>query len=146
MGKVIAFCDGGCEPNPGAGGWGVVLEFHEDGRMKHRKELYGGESDTTNNRMEITAAIMALRALKRPCEVTLYSDSQYLIKTMTENWSRGKNSDLWQQLEDLLHKDFFNEQGHKVDWQWVRGHMGNMGNERAHVLSMMGVEQARRSA
>lgn len=139
--KVVIYCDGGCVPNPGAGGWGVVLEY--EGR---HKELHGGEPESTNQRMEITAAIMALRALNRPCEVTLCTDSQYVAYTMSKGWSRKANVDLWQQLDDLVYVDFFNEQGHKVTWEWVKGHDGNSGNERAHELSMIGVREAQRRA
>jgi len=137
--KITIYVDGGCVPNPGAGGWGVVLEYNGT-----RKELHGGEPDSTNQRMEITAAIMALRALKSPCEVTLYTDSQYVAYTMSKGWGRKANTDLWQQLDDLVYVDFFNETGHKVTWEWVKGHDGNAGNERAHELSMLGVREAQR--
>lgn len=134
MSKVLIWVDGGCDPNPGVGGWGVVLKSGE-----HSKELYGGESDSTNNRMEITAAIMGLRALKFPCDVVLHSDSQYVINTMSKGWKRRTNLDLWQQLDDAAAP-------HTVEWVWVRGHVGNVENERAHDLSMLGIREARRAS
>ena len=136
---VTIYTDGGADPNPGLGGWAAVMQY--DGRMK---ELSGGEHDTTNNRMELTAAIEALSALKRPCRVVLYTDSQYLQRGVTEwmpnwkhkNWTRGrnpvKNVDLWKQLDALV-------QTHAVDWRWVRGHTGVELNERCDML----VHQAR---
>lgn len=134
MGKVLIFCDGGCEPNPGVGGYGVVLQYDQ-----YTKELYGGEPDTSNNRMEITAAIVGLKALKRACEVEVISDSQYLVYTMTKGWKRGKNLDLWQQLDEAA-------EPHTVTWSWVRGHNGNPGNERAHKLAERGMREVRKKA
>lgn len=134
MAKVIAFTDGGADPNPGTGGWGVVLRYGE-----HKKELYGGAKEVTNNAMELTAALMALRALKMPCEVELFSDSQYLINTMTKGWKRGKNVDLWDQIDDEASK-------HIVTWTWVRGHAGTPDNERAHTLAEQGIREWQRKA
>jgi ribonuclease HI len=131
MSKVIIYTDGAAEPNPGFAGWGVVLEC--DG---HKKELYGGCPYASNNAMEITAAIEGLKALKRPCEVVIYSDSQYVVHTMTKGWKRKANHELWAQLDALAAQ-------HTVEWVWVRGHDGNPGNERADQLSLMGVTLAR---
>jgi ribonuclease HI len=141
--RVEIYTDGACKRNPdGPGGWGVVLS---SGR--HRKELHGGSSSTTNNRMELTAVIEALHALKGPSEVELFTDSEYVRKGITEwihNWKkRGwktadkrpvKNSDLWRALDDAaLH--------HRIDWRWVRGHDGNPGNERADALANLGAAE-----
>ena len=145
MNEVIVYTDGACKGNPGPGGWGVLLKSGGT-----EKELYGGEPGTTNNRMELMAVIQALAALKRPCAVTLYLDSQYVLKGITE-WLPGwkakgwrtagktpvKNAELWQRLDQLAHQS-----GHKVDWRWVRGHNGDPGNERADALANMGVEVA----
>ncbi len=140
---VVIYTDGNCEPNPGTGGWGVVLLYG-----KHKKELSGGVSDTTNNRMELTAAIKALSALKRPCKVDLYSDSSYVIKGMTEwihSWKRRQwrrkgqaisNLDLWQELDRL-------SQGHDITWHWVRGHAGNHYNERCDELAAAAIQAQR---
>ena len=142
---VVIYTDGACKGNPGPGGWGALLA--NGGTVK---ELFGGELDTTNNRMEMTAVIEALAALKRPCFVTLYLDSQYVLKGITE-WIKGwkargwrtaakapvKNVDLWQKLDALLVSS-----GHTIDWRWVRGHNGDPGNERADALANRGVEQA----
>lgn len=140
MDKVEIFTDGACKGNPGAGGWGVLLISG-----KHEKELFGGEPSTTNNRMELMAVIQALKALKRPCEVILHTDSQYVQKGITEwihNWKvRGwktaskspvKNVDLWQELDEAQVR-------HKIDWRWVKGHAGHDGNERADALANRGV-------
>ena len=113
MPKVRIVTDGGCDPNPGVGGWGAILISGE-----RRKELYGGEASTTNNAMEITAALMGLRALKTACEVEIISDSQYLVNTMSKGWKRNKNLDLWQQLDAATAP-------HSVTWTWVRGHNGH---------------------
>ncbi len=134
-GDVIVYTDGACEPNPGPGGWAAILSYK--GRVK---EISGGERNTTNNRMEMTAAIRALESLKRPCRVVLHTDSEYLKKGMTEwmpgwkrrGWKRKggeiKNADLWQRLDALA-------QEHHVAWQWVRGHAGDPNNERCDELA-----------
>lgn len=137
MDHVEMFTDGACSGNPGPGGWGVVL------RSKNtEKELSGAEKDTTNNRMEMMAVIAGLEALKRACRVTITTDSQYVMKGMTEwlpgwkarNWRTAskqpvKNADLWQRLEKAI-------QRHQVEWQWVRGHNGHAENERADQLAV----------
>jgi ribonuclease HI len=141
--EVEAFTDGACRGNPGPGGWGVLLR--SSGRDK---ELSGGEALTTNNRMEMTAAIRALEALKRPCRVAVYTDSNYLkngITTWMPTWrKRGwrtadgkpvKNQDLWLELEALTHL-------HDVSWHWVRGHSGHPENERADALANEGLVRA----
>lgn len=132
---VVVYTDGGCRPNPGVGGWGAVLLY--DG---HRRELSGGERRTTNNRMELTAAVEALRALKRPCSVVVYTDSEYLQKGITQwlpawkarGWVRKtgpvKNEDLWKTLDRLV-------QRHNVTWRWLRGHAGHTENERCDELA-----------
>lgn len=140
------YTDGACKGNPGPGGWGVLLRSAEG----VEKELWGGELETTNNRMELTAVIEGIRALKKPCEVMLHLDSQYVLKGITEwvpGWkARGwktadkkpvKNVDLWQQLDALVATS-----GHKIDWRWVRGHTGEEGNERADGLANKGVQEA----
>ncbi|WP_313298841.1 ribonuclease HI [Diaphorobacter sp.] len=145
MTAVVIYTDGACKGNPGPGGWGVLMRSG-----KFEKELFGGELDTTNNRMELLAVIEALTALKRPCEVTLYLDSQYVRKGITEwiqgwkkkNWrtasgSPVKNVELWQRLDELA-----SNTGHKIDWRWVKGHAGDPGNERADALANMGVDKA----
>ena len=145
MNQVVIYTDGACKGNPGPGGWGAVLRSGTN-----EKVLYGGERETTNNRMELMAVIQALEALKRPCAVTLNVDSQYVLKGMTE-WIHGwkakgwrtadkkpvKNVELWQRLDGLV-----TGQGHVIDWKWVRGHNGDPGNERADELANMGVEVA----
>lgn len=145
MNPIEIYTDGACKGNPGPGGWGVLLKHGTT-----EKELFGGEPSTTNNRMEMMAVIQALTALKKPCDVTLYLDSQYVLKGITE-WIPGwkakgwrtaakqpvKNVDLWQQLDQLVQ-----ESGHRIDWRWVRGHNGDPGNERADALANQGVEQA----
>lgn len=141
MGKVTIYTDGACSGNPGPGGWGALLLYGE-----HEKELYGGEAETTNNRMELQAAIEALNALKRSCEIDLYTDSQY-VKGGITGWIHGwkkngwktsnkkpvKNAELWQALDDALKR-------HKVSWHWVKGHAGHEGNERADELARRGME------
>jgi ribonuclease HI len=143
--SVDIYTDGACKGNPGPGGWGVLMKSGAT-----EKELFGGERLTTNNRMELMAVIQGLQALKRPCAVTLYVDSQYVLKGMTE-WLQGwkakgwrtstkqpvKNVELWQALDEQVNKC-----GHAIKWQWVRGHDGNPGNERADVLANWGVEVA----
>jgi ribonuclease HI len=145
LNPVVMYTDGACKGNPGPGGWGVLLKSGAT-----EKELFGGELGTTNNRMELMAVIQGLAALKRPCAVTLYLDSQYVLKGITE-WLPGwkakgwrtagktpvKNAELWQRLDVLAHQG-----GHRIDWQWVRGHAGDAGNERADALANMGVEVA----
>jgi ribonuclease HI len=145
LNQVVIYTDGACKGNPGPGGWGVLLKSGGT-----EKELFGGELGTTNNRMELMAVIQALSALKRPCAVTLWLDSQYVLKGITE-WLPGwkakgwrtagktpvKNVELWQRLDDLVQKS-----GHVIDWRWVRGHNGDPGNERADALANMGVELA----
>ncbi len=141
---VTIYTDGGCDPNPGAGGWGVVLLYTNprNGEI-HIRELSGGERETTNNRMELTAAIEALRALDQPYVVEFYSDSQYLIKGVNEwmpNWKRKNfngvlNPDLWQTLNNELAR-------HEIHWHWVKGHAGNSYNERADQLAMAAIPGA----
>jgi ribonuclease HI len=139
------YTDGACKGNPGPGGWGVLLTWGGT-----EKEMFGGELATTNNRMEMMAVIEGLSALKQPCSITLYIDSQYVLKGMTE-WLKGwkargwltaskepvKNVDLWQRLDALV-----NTAGHKIDWRWVKGHAGHPGNERADALANRGVDMA----
>jgi ribonuclease HI len=147
MADVEIFTDGACSGNPGPGGWGAVLRYGEA-----EKELSGGEAATTNNRMELTAAIAALEALKRPCRVKLYTDSQYLRDGITKrlpNWkARGwktaakepvKNVDLWQRLEAAASQ-------HAVEWHWVRGHAGHPENERADALARAAIVALRRAS
>ena len=143
--SVVIYTDGACKGNPGPGGWGALLSIGST-----KKEIFGGELVTTNNRMEMTAVIEALTTLKRPCAVTLYLDSEYVRKGITEwiaGWkARGwrtaakapvKNVDLWQKLDVLVASG-----GHRIDWRWVRGHAGDPGNERADALANKGVERA----
>ena len=143
--RVRIYTDGACKGNPGPGGWGALLQF--DGR---EKELCGGEPATTNNRMELTAVIRALQALRRRCEVDLYTDSQYVQKGISEwvaSWKRRgwktadkkpvKNVDLWLELDRLAG-------GHDIRWHWVRGHAGHAENERADQLANKGIESLSR--
>jgi ribonuclease HI len=149
LNAVTIYSDGACKGNPGPGGWGAWLKS-----ANTHKELYGGELGTTNNRMELTAVIEGLTALKRPCKVTLYVDSQYVLKGMTEwivgwkakGWKTAakqpvKNVDLWQRLDALV-----SGAGHQIEWVWVRGHNGDPGNEHADMLANRGVEQALRGS
>jgi len=142
--KVIIFTDGGCRGNPGPGGWGALMRFGD-----HEKEIYGYEEETTNNRMELMAAIQSLEVLNRACSVVLTTDSQYVRQGITEwmdDWKkRGwktaakkpvKNKDLWQRLDDAVKK-------HEVDWQWVKGHSGHEGNERADDLANRAMDEKR---
>ncbi len=141
MKQVTIYTDGACRGNPGPGGWGVVLQY--DG---HEKHLFGGEESTTNNRMELTAAIQALNALKVACQVELYTDSKYVMQGIEEwlakwklnQWKTAakkdvKNKDLWQQLDIAA-------QRHKINWSWVKGHSGDPGNEMADALANRGID------
>lgn len=141
MQEVTLYTDGACKGNPGTGGWGALLQSG-----KHSKELFGGEANTTNNRMELTAVIQGLAALKRPCIVNIYTDSQYVKNGMQQwihNWkARGwktaakqpvKNIELWQALDEAVSK-------HQIQWHWVKGHAGHPGNEKADELANRGVE------
>ncbi len=142
MNHVDIYTDGACKGNPGPGGWGVLMQAGT-----HQRELHGGEPATTNNRMELTAVIQALSALKRPCRVSLYLDSEYVRKGITE-WIHGwkargwrtasrapvKNVELWQTLDRLVSTG-----GHQIEWHWVKGHAGHPGNERADALANLGV-------
>lgn len=143
---VEIYTDGACRGNPGPGGWGALLSYGDTSR-----ELFGGEQDTTNNRMELMAAIEALSSLKRSCDLTLYTDSQYVRKGITEwihNWKkRGwktsakkpvKNADLWKLLDAQVNR-------HTVHWVWVKGHAGNVGNEAADALANRGIDEAQTS-
>ena len=138
---VIIYTDGACRGNPGPGGWGAILNYK--GKIK---ELYGAEKHTTNNRMELMAAIKALESLTRPCSVQLNSDSIYVLKGITDwmpNWKkRGwktaaktpvKNEDLWRRLDAVMTK-------HKVEWKWVKGHSGDAANERADALANLAID------
>lgn len=140
--SLSIYADGGCRGNPGPGGWGVLLQA---GSLE--KELWGGEADTTNNRMELTAVIRALEALKRPSTVLVHTDSQYVQKGISEwihNWKRNgwrtsdkkqvKNTDLWQHLDELARQ-------HEIRWIWVKGHAGHPGNERADKLANRGIDE-----
>ncbi len=142
MKKITIYTDGACKGNPGPGGWGVLLEYN--GR---KKTLHGGEPLTTNNRMEMMAAISALETLREACEITLFTDSKYVMQGLTEwlpGWkARGwktaskqpvKNQDLWERLDAAV-------QRHKIEWRWVKGHAGDPGNEMADQLANQGIEQ-----
>lgn len=144
--QVVIYSDGACSGNPGPGGWGAILMAGE-----HVKEIQGGEPATTNNRMELMAAIQALETLKRPCTVELHTDSQYVMKGISE-WIHGwkargwktadkkpvKNDDLWRRLDAARSK-------HDVTWKWVKGHAGHEFNERADELARLGLQQLRRA-
>ena len=140
--RVTIYTDGSCKGNPGPGGWGAWLSSGE-----HSKEICGGEPQTTNNRMELRAVIEALTALKGPSEVDLYTDSQYVrqgITTWIHSWKRRgwvttgkqpvKNADLWRDLDDATRR-------HRIEWHWVKGHAGDVGNERADALANQGAAQ-----
>jgi ribonuclease HI len=141
--EVVIYTDGACSGNPGPGGWGVVLQG-----AGREKELYGGDAQTTNNRMELMAAIQALEALRGPATVTLYTDSKYLLDGITKwihGWQRNgwltsakkpvKNDDLWRRLTAAINT-------HEIDWKWVKGHAGDPGNEQADELARRGAEEA----
>lgn len=143
--KVVIHTDGACSGNPGPGGWGAILEWNGQ-----EKEICGGEAETTNNRMELMAAIQALESLKKPCRVELHTDSQYVMKGISEwihgwkrkNWRTAdgkpvKNDDLWKRLDAARLR-------HEVDWRWVKGHAGHELNERADALARKGLVEARR--
>ena len=142
MKEVEIYTDGGCRGNPGVGGWGALLRMGG-----HEKELKGSEPETTNNRMELTAAIQALKALKCPCKVILTTDSQYVKNGITQwlpNWKRNqwrtaakkpvKNQDLWQQLDEAI-------QQHEIEWTWVKGHAGHDENERVDELANQAMDE-----
>ncbi len=142
MSIVEIFTDGACSGNPGKGGWGAILRYN-----KVEKELHGGEMETTNNRMELTAVIEALNNLKRPCEINLYTDSKYVMEGATKwldgwkdkNWRTAgkkdvKNVDLWQKLDEAMNR-------HKINWNWVKGHNGHPENERADELARSGIAE-----
>ncbi len=140
--KVVVYTDGGCRGNPGPGGWGAVLQFGE-----HEKEIYGYEAETTNNRMELMAAISALELLSRSCEIELTTDSQYVRQGILE-WMDGwkkrgwktaakkpvKNKDLWQRLDAAV-------QSHNIKWHWIKGHSGHPGNDRADDLANRAMDE-----
>ena len=141
MTEVVIYTDGACSGNPGPGGWGVVLTWQDT-----EKELYGGEAQTTNNRMELTATIQALDSLQRPAKVNLHTDSKYVLDGITKwikGWERNgwmtsarkpvKNADLWRKLTEAMSR-------HDVTWIWVKGHAGDPGNERADELARRGIE------
>ena len=141
--QVVIHTDGACSGNPGPGGWGAVLHYAD-----REKELWGGELQTTNNRMELMAAIQALEALSRPATILLYIDSRYVLDGITKwvkGWQRNgwrtaskqpvKNEDLWRRLVEAI-------DGHDISWTWVKGHAGDEGNERADELARMGAEES----
>ncbi|MCC7516075.1 MAG: ribonuclease HI [Pseudomonadales bacterium] len=141
MKKIAIFTDGACRGNPGPGGWGAVLRYGE-----HEREIKGAEAQTTNNRMELMAAIAALESLKEPCDVSLTTDSQYVRQGVTawmENWKKNgwrtsdkkpvKNQDLWQRLDSAAMR-------HVIVWHWVKGHSGHVENERCDVLANLAID------
>ena len=145
--KIAIYTDGACKGNPGPGGWGAILRLG-----KQEKELWGGEPATTNNRMELTAVIEALAALKRPVSATVYSDSQYVLNGISQwihGWKKNgwrtsdkkpvKNADLWQQLDRLASL-------HTLEWVWVKGHAGHPENERADALANRGIEELKETS
>ena len=141
MKQVIIYTDGACRGNPGPGGWGALIKFDSA-----EKEIFGGQADTTNNQMELTAAIEGLAALKERCSVELYTDSKYVMDGITQwiqNWKKNnwrtaakkdvKNKELWQKLDQLISQ-------HQVQWHWVKGHSGDAGNETADLLANKGID------
>ena len=141
MKDVIIYTDGACRGNPGPGGWGALIKFDNA-----QKEIFGGQNNSTNNQMELSAAIEGLQALKEPCNVKLFTDSKYVMDGITQwiqNWKRNnwktsakkevKNKELWQQLDSLM-------EYHKVKWHWVKGHSGDPGNETADLLANKGID------
>jgi len=141
---VVIYSDGACKGNPGPGGWGALLRFHTATGEVREKELFGGEPATTNNRMELTAAVKAFEALKKPCNVMIHTDSKYVLEGITKwivGWKkRGwvnaakepvKNIDLWQALDAAVAP-------HRVEWRWVRGHSGDVDNDRVDALANRG--------
>tara|TARA_Y100001936_G_scaffold240679_1_gene275494 strand:+ start:7926 stop:8360 length:435 start_codon:yes stop_codon:yes gene_type:complete len=141
MKEVVIYTDGACRGNPGPGGWGALIKYDSV-----QKEIYGGQNNTTNNQMELSAAIQGLSALKEPCSVELFTDSKYVMDGITQwikNWKRNnwknsakkevKNKDLWHQLDRLM--DY-----HQVQWNWVKGHSGDPGNETADILANKGID------
>ena len=141
MKQVIIYTDGACRGNPGPGGWGALIKFESA-----EKEIFGGQLDTTNNQMELSAAIEGLAALKEPCSVELFTDSKYVMDGITQwiqNWKKNnwrtaakkdvKNKELWQKLDQLISQ-------HRVQWHWVKGHSGDAGNETADLLANKGID------
>jgi len=141
MKQVIIYTDGACRGNPGPGGWGALIKFETA-----EKEIFGGKSDTTNNQMELSAAIEGLAILKEPCSVELFTDSKYVMDGITQwiqNWKKNnwrtaakkdvKNKKLWQKLDQLIAQ-------HQVQWHWVKGHSGDAGNEAADLLANKGID------
>jgi ribonuclease HI len=136
--KVIIYTDGACKGNPGIGGYGAILKYKDK-----IKEVSGFELNTTNNRMELTAVIEGLKSLNRSCQIEIYTDSQYVQKGITQwiftwkakNWSKVKNVDLWQALDEQASK-------HQIDWHWVKGHNGDVMNEKADALANLAITQA----
>ena len=141
MKQVIIYTDGACRGNPGPGGWGALIKFDS-----MEKEIFGGKNDTTNNQMELLAAIEGLAALKEPCSVEIFTDSKYVMDGITQwikNWKKNnwrtaakkevKNKELWQKLDHLISK-------HQVQWCWVKGHSGDAGNETADLLANKGID------
>ena len=141
MKQVIIYTDGACRGNPGQGGWGALIQYEGT-----EKEVYGGVTETTNNQMELSAAIQGLKALKEQCNVDLFTDSKYVMDGITKwihNWKKNnwktaakkevKNKELWQQLDQLM-------EHHEVQWHWVKGHSGDVGNEMADLLANKGID------